>query len=83
MTTFRRRNNFREQQHILQRQQLQRQLQLQRQEIQRQHQGVEQPRVVLQRPSNPMPEAVVEDFEKSSEAQEEEEDQGSGSCFAF
>ena len=50
---FRRRNNLREQQQVLQRQQLQRQLQ-QQQDLRRQlSQGVEQPRV-LQRPvANP------------------------------
>ena len=69
---------MREQQQIIQRQQLQRQLQLQRQELQRQHQGVEQPRV-LQRPTNPVPDIVVaEDIVKSSEVEDgDEEVQGS------
>ena len=53
ISPFRRRNNLREQQQVLQRQQLQRQLQ-QQQDLRRQlSQGVEQPRV-LQRPvANP------------------------------
>ena len=50
LSFFRRRNNLREQQQVLQRQQLQRQLQ-QQQDLRRQlSQGVEQPRV-LQRPA--------------------------------
>ena len=64
---------MREQQQVLQRQQLQRQLQLQQQEMHRQLQhGVEQPRVVLQRPTNPV---VVEDIVK---LEDEEEVPGSG-----